>query len=211
MNRMLIFGTSGFAREVADVAWELGYEAIFVASSALEREQWSSEDPIIVEDELERYSGEDFAIGIGDNVVRRKVAERYADRLHFPSLIHPTASFGKGQREPVLSRRGVIVCAGVRFTNGIAVGDFCIFNLNSTVGHDVVVEDFVNVAPGANISGSVRLSEGVLIGTGAAVNQGKDGRMLTVGAGTTVGSGSVVVRDCDPASVYVGAPAEKIR
>jgi acetyltransferase-like isoleucine patch superfamily enzyme len=109
------------------------------------------------------------------------------------------------------ARRGVIVCAGVRFTNTIAVGDFCLFNLNATIGHDVVVDDFVNIAPGAAISGNVHLETRVWIGTGAAVNQGSPGARLVVGQDAVVGSGAVVVRDCEPGGVYVGVPARRIR
>jgi acetyltransferase-like isoleucine patch superfamily enzyme len=103
------------------------------------------------------------------------------------------------------------VCAGVRFTNAIEVGDFSIFNLNATVGHDVVFEPFVNISPGACISGNVHLGTGVMIGTGAAVNQGTPAAKLTIGAGTAIGSGAVVVKDCDAEAVYVGVPARRIR
>ena len=46
---------------------------------------------------------------------------------------------------------GVIICAGVRLTNNIKVGNFSILNLNATVGHDTIIEHFVNVAPGKYI------------------------------------------------------------
>jgi acetyltransferase-like isoleucine patch superfamily enzyme len=125
------------------------------------------------------------------------------------NLLHPGASFGKGQLERIERARGVIVCAGVRFTNGIEVGDFAIFNLNATVGHDCIIGDFVNVAPGANLSGYVHLHDGVWVGTNVAVNQGVPGQRLEIGAGTVIGSGSVVVKDCESDSVYVGIPAKK--
>jgi maltose O-acetyltransferase len=34
---------------------------------------------------------------------------------------------------------------------------------------------------------------------------------VTIGAGAVVGAGSVVTRDCEPHSVYVGSPARKIK
>jgi len=105
----------------------------------------------------------------------------------------------------------VVVCAGVRFTNAIEVGDFAIFNLNATIGHDVVIDDFVNIAPGASVSGNVHLGTRVMIGTGAAINQGTPEAKLVVGAGTVIGSGAVVVADCEPDAVYVGVPARRIR
>ena len=211
MRTIGIFGASGFAREVADVADSLGHRAIFIARDQAEQDAWTLAGEIMLEADMGRYPDMEFVIGIGENTVRERVASRHADALPFTSLIHPSATFGRGQRESIEATRGVIVCAGVRFTNNIEVGDFSIFNLNATVGHDVVVERFVNVAPGACISGNVHLRTGCWIGTGAAVNQGTSEHHLIVGAGTVVGSGAVVVKDCDDNAVYVGIPARRIK
>ena len=207
MGQVYIFGTSGFARETADIVDALGDSAVFVASGAAERASWRGGKAVVLEESVP--DGAACAIGIGDNAVRRKVATRHSGRLTFVNLIHPSASFGTGQRDAIERARGIIVCAGARFTNSIAVGDFGIFNLNATIGHDCVIEDYVNLAPGATVSGNVHLCEGVWVGTNAAINQGSEGAPLTVGAGTTIGSGSVVVRDCEPAGVYVGIPAKR--
>ena len=215
MTSIGIFGASGFAREVGDIALELGHDVVYIGRDEAERAAWTFPGDVIVEaeldDELDRRTGLEFAIGIGDNHVREGVARRHAGRRRFRTLIHPSATFGRDQRERIEERSGVIVCAGVRFTNAIEVGDFCIFNLNATVGHDVVVEEFVNVAPGVAISGNVHLERGVMVGTGAAINQGTPAAKLTVGANTQIGSGAVVTKDCDPDAVYVGIPARRIR
>ena len=89
-----------------------------------------------------------------------------------------------------------------------AIGIFGIFG-NSGFAREV--EDFVHVAPGANISGNVYVGPSCRIGTGAAVNLGRDGRKLAIGADTIVGAGAEVVKDCEPSSVYVGCPARKIK
>ena len=206
-----IFGTSGFAREVDDIACALGWHSVFIARDAAERDAWQGPGEVLLESELTNTAGWQFTIGIGDNAVRQKVAQRYADTLDFINLLHPSASFGRGQQALIAARRGVIVCAGVRFTNNIQVGDFSIFNLNVTVGHDVVVDDFVNVSPGANISGNVHIGSRCWVGTGSAINQGTPEARLQIGADTMIGSGSVVVRDCAPGAVYVGIPAKRIK
>ena len=205
MDIIYIFGTSGFAREVRDIVAELGGQAVFVAHDASDRDSFAGPEKVILEADLP--TGAALAIGIGDNEVRAKIAARY-DGWAFPNLVQPSATMGAGQAELVARSHGVIVCAGARLTNSIAVGAFVIVNLNATIGHDCIVEDFVNIAPGANISGFVHLSRGCWIGTGAAINQGDVGKRLVVGADTMVGSGSVVVRDCEPGKVYVGIPAK---
>ena len=152
-----------------------------------------------------------FTIGIGDNTVREKVAKRYFGVLNFGNVIHPSASFGSHQREKVEAGQGNIVCAGVRFTNNIKVGNFTVFNLNATIGHDVVAEDYINVAPGANISGHVHLGRRCWVGTGAVINQGDEREKLIIGNDAVIGAGSVVVRACDGNGVYVGVPARRIK
>ena len=211
MKKIGIFGTSGFAREVGDIAFTLGFEPIYVARDQCEADALAFTGEVILERDVEQLMEADFAIGIGDNKVRRKVSERYAGQLRFTNLIHPSATFGNGQLASIADRKGVIVCAGVRFTNNIEVGSFTIFNLNATVGHDVFCEDFVNIAPGANISGNVHIEAGCWIGTGAVINQGEADNKLRIGTNTTIGSGSVVVKSCDHNAVYVGIPAKRIK
>jgi len=211
VKRIGIFGTSGFAREVYDVASELGFSAVFVARDATERNAWSHDDEVLLEEEIDRYADMPFAIGIGANAIRQQVFERFRARLRFPTLIHPAASFGKRQRERVQERQGVVVSAGARFMNNVQVGDFTVFNLNSTVGHDSIVERFAHLTPGVNVSGYVHIGERAWLGTGAVVNQGNASKRLSIGADSVVGSGAVVIADCDSNSVYAGVPARKIR
>jgi len=211
MKDLGIFGTAGHARELGDIACDLGYRVIYVARDQSELDAWSFPGEVMLESDLGRRSNMAYAIGIGENAIRQKVARRFADNLRFANLIHPSATFGQRQRDAIEIRQGIVVCAGVRFTNNIQVGDFAIFNRNATIGHDVIVEDFVHVAPGACISGNVHLARGCWIGAGAVVNQGSAAAKLMIGADTVIGSGSVVVNPCEQNAVYVGIPAKRIK
>jgi sugar O-acyltransferase (sialic acid O-acetyltransferase NeuD family) len=152
-----------------------------------------------------------FVIGIGENNIREKVANRYRDQLTFCNLIHTSATFGYLQRKAIECQQGIIVCAGVRFTNSIQVGDFCIFNQNATIAHDVVIGDFVHIAPSSTVSGNVDIGNNCWIGAGAVLNQGTPENKLRIGSHTTIGSGAVVIRSCESHAVYAGVPAQKIK
>lgn len=211
MKTLGLFGTSGFARETNDIANELGFRTVYIARDETELDAWTWPGEIMLESDVGRHRDMQFAIGIGENATRKKVAQRFGHELRFVNLIHPSASFGKGQRDAIDAKRGVIICAGVRFTNNIRVGNFTIFNLNATIGHDAIIDDFVSVSPGVNISGNVQIGTLCWVGTGAAVNQGTDEAKLAIGSDTVIGSGSVVVKDCEPHAIYVGIPAKRIK
>jgi len=211
MKTIGIFGTSGFAREVADIAHELGHDVIYIARDDIERKACLFSNDVILESDIKQHEKMQYVIGIGNNAAREMVAQRFLNQLTFVNLIHPSASFGHLQRDIIKQKKGVIICAGVRFANNITIGDFTIFNLNATLGHDVIVEDFVNVAPGANISGNVRLNARCWIGTGAAINQGSMDDKLTIGSDTVIGSGSMVSKSCESNAVYFGVPVRKIK
>lgn len=211
MKLIGIFGTSGFSREVGDIAYELGYKTIYIAQDNKLVESWTFDDEVTTEQEVLQIKNISFAIGIGDNLIRKKIFNKMSKTLEFTNLIHPSATFGKGQLDNIGKKTGVIICAGVRLTSNIEVGNFNIYNLNSTIGHDVICEDFINIAPGANISGNVHIEENCWIGTGAVINQGDPSEKLRIGRNTIIGSGSVVVKNCENNSTYVGIPAKRIK
>ncbi|WP_336146500.1 NeuD/PglB/VioB family sugar acetyltransferase [Marinobacter salarius] len=210
-NRIGIFGTSGMAREAGDIAWASGLEPVYVARDESELQAWNFSGPVILEKEIERYADLPFVIGIGENSIRKAIAERFRDLLRFSNLIHPSATFGRGQREVLEACKGSIVAAGARLTSGIVIGDFCLFNQNVTVAHDCVLGSYVHVAPGANLSGNVHLKDGCWVGAGAVVNQGSNKEKRVVGENTVVGSGAVVIEDCEADAVYAGVPAKRIK
>ncbi|MGP9833529.1 PglD-related sugar-binding protein [Marinobacter sp. NSM] len=211
MTRIGIFGTSGMAREAGDIAWALGLEPFYVARDEAELRAWSFSAQAILEQDVGHYANMPFVIGVGENNIRKAIAERFKDTLGFTNLIHPSATFGFGQREVLDRCKGTIVAAGARFTSGIAAGDFCIFNQNVTIAHDCIVDGYVHVAPGANLSGNVHLHRGSWVGAGAVINQGNNTVKRVVGENTVVGSGAVVTRDCEANAVYAGVPAKRVK
>lgn len=81
-----------------------------------------------------------------------------------------------------------------------------IINLDCTLGHDDVIEDFVTIYPSVNVSGNVVIGQCSEIGTGMQIIQGKK-----VAPNTIIGAGAVVVKDCEESGTYVGSPVKRIK
>lgn len=205
-----IFGSSGFAREVADIAITLGYRPFFIAQNKRSAENISESD-VILESEIKKFKFPAYAIGVGDNRVRKTIFQKFSKKLHFPNLVHPNTSFGMYRPPDMTLCQGTIICSGTIITNSIIIGSFSIFNMNCTIGHDCFIGDFVNIAPGANISGYVKIKNGSHIGSGATVLQGKPKSPMVISEQCVIGAGAVVNKDCEASSTYIGIPARKIK
>lgn len=140
--------------------------------------------------------------GIGSPAIRQRLVLGAARLgVTFASLVHPRATVTKR----VAIGHGVIITAGCVVTNNIRLGDHVQLNLNTTVGHDAELEDFVTTAPGVHISGNVRLGEGAYLGTGSAILE-----RLAVGPWSVIGAGAVVTRDVPANVTAVGVPAKAV-
>ncbi|QQE78261.1 hypothetical protein [Alicyclobacillus sp. SO9] len=207
-----IFGSSGLAQEVADMCLEAGYaNVVLVEKAGVVPDTLAHRTfPVISEEELHQLDtdGWDFVIAVGNPNIRRQIYERHP-LLRYVNMVHPDTSFGRQQKAELRQCIGNIVLAGVRMTTHVHFGNFGLYNLNATVAHDCVIEDFVTVGPGANISGNVQLMEGAYVGTGSVVLQGKSCRdKMQIGRYSTVGAGAVVTKPVADFQTVKGVPAK---
>lgn len=212
MEELVVIGASGLGMEVLWVARAMNRERkVFEILGFVDdnEDRWGKifdGSPVLGGfDWLEKNMSPQLrcVCGIGNPVVRKKIAERAQEiGLQFATLVHPSVQMS----EFVELGKGVVICANSVLTTQIQLHDHVFINLSCTVGHETVMERYSNCAPGCNISGNVLLKEGAYLGTGTSVIQG-----LTIGEWTTVGAGSVVVRDLPPHSIAMGAPARVTR
>lgn len=140
---------------------------------------------------------------VGAARVRKVIIEKLKDsKVRFATIIDPSVILSKS----VEVGEGTIICAGTIITVDIKIGSHVIINLDCTIGHDSVLEDFVTVYPGVNVSGNVFVGGCSELGTGMQIIQGKK-----VVQNTIIGAGAVVVKDCVESGTYVGSPAKKIK
>lgn len=211
MRKILIFGAGGFGREVQwliecinqkNPTWTIeGY-----LDDGVEPGTEVNGYQVLGGIEKLRDFDENIAVvcAVGSARVREIIINRIKEmgNYQFPNLIHPDVQMS----DSVTFGEGNIICAGNILTVNIEVKDFVIINLSCTVGHDAVLESFVTVYPGVNISGCTIMHKGVELGTGSKIIQG-----IEVAEKSIIGAGAVVVRDITEAGTYAGVPAKKIR
>jgi sugar O-acyltransferase (sialic acid O-acetyltransferase NeuD family) len=202
-DTVAIFGTGGFAREVACILHDLGRGDRIVAFHEPDEVYRARE---ILGVAVRPQSAFDptkhrAVVGIGNPAIRQKVVGELPAGTMFETLIHPTAVMSQW----VDVGPGSIICAGCVLTCQISIGAHCHLNLNTTVGHDCTFGDFCTVAPGVNISGNCDFGMRVDVGTQASFRQ-----HIRVCDDAVIGMGTVVVRDIVEAGTYVGVPAKKV-
>lgn len=213
-ERLLIVGTGGYAKEVAQIArrmdtrQELWNSISYVAASPAEIGQRRPYGTIDYSDAdvLTGAVTGNVVIGIGDPEQRCLAASRYVELpvLSFPNLIDPSVEI---DRELVALGKGNVLHRRVVLTCDIVIGDFNVFNKSCIVAHDVHVGSFNDVHPAASLHGHSRLGNGCVVGAGARVLPN-----VSVADRTIIGAGAVLHRSVsEPGHVYAGVPAKRLR
>ncbi len=202
MSKLVIFGAGGHAKVVADIALKNGFEIEgFLDDNASVSSVIGY--PILgkIDDCVKYQDSCVFAMGIGNNAVRKKIFDKYPD-LEYPTMIHPTASIGIETK----IGKGTVVMPFVIVNACAQVGDFSILNSASVIEHDCKIGDYTLIAPHATICGTVKIGDFVWMGAGSVVNQ-----TVKICDEATIGSGAVVIKDITESGTYIGVPATKIK
>lgn len=208
MDDIVIIGASGFGREVAWIierinrvrpTWNL--LGFIDDNESIIGTKINGYDVLCSTKDICKFKNSYFVCAIGSSKSRKHIIETIGN-LNYATLIDPSVELS-GLIEV---GEGTIICAHTILTVNIIIGKHVIINLDCTVGHDAVLEDFVTVYPSVNISGNSKYGECVELGTGSQIIQGK-----SVGKGTIVGAGSVVVKDLPEECTAVGAPCKPIK
>ena len=137
---------------------------------------------------------------VGASSVRKKIVSKLKN-VQFATLIDPSVQMSS----LVSIGEGSIICAGAIITVDVEIGNHVIVNLDCTIGHDAVLENFATLYPSVNVSGQCQIGEATELGTGVQIIQGK-----SICKDTIVGAGAVVVKDIAESGTYVGVPVQKV-
>lgn len=136
-----------------------------------------------------------FIIAIGQNLIRRKIAESFLRGRKFLNVIHSSAILSKHAKIGF----GNVIMELAIVKIGSIIGNHVIINTKASVDHDCIVEDYVHLAPGSTLCGGVHVSEGTLIGAGAVVLPN-----IKIGKWCTIAAGSIVHQSVADGQTWIG-------
>lgn len=218
----LIFGASGFAKEVDWLINEL-YENdnsvdfrpnYFVAHKDDSKVGKSINNILVIseDDAINKFAHSseylvNVFVSVGSPVLKEKIVSNIINikNFKFPTIIHPDVSYDK-RFERVKFGQGVIICSKNVLTTDIEIDPFVHINLACTIGHDSIIGAFSTISPGVNVSGNVNLKKNTFVGTNASILEN-----VSVVSNVIIGAGAVVSKSLNESGTYVGIPAKKIK
>lgn len=146
-----------------------------------------------------------FCVAIGNPHGRARL--RFHEQLTKEGLspitiAHPTAWIADNATIGL----GTQILAGAIVAPEARIGRQCIINTNASVDHECILEDGVEVAPGATLCGLVHVGVNASIYAGATVLS-----RIKIGADAIVGAGAVVTKDVPEGITVIGVPARPMK
>lgn len=154
-------------------------------------------------DSLEFLSNDTYiVIAIANYEVKKNIVNKINNKFKFATIVHPKVWI----HDYMTVGEGTIIYEGAILTANIEIGNHVIISPKCGVGHDSIIKDYVSLLWNVNVSGNDLIEEGVMMGSGSTVIQGKK-----IGKGSIIGAGAVVVNDIESFSTAVGVPAKVIK
>ena len=202
-KRVVVIGAGGHSKVVISTLQDTGIEieAVFDDNPRV----WGLEvlgvpvrGPLTMIGEMDgEVSG---VIAIGNNAVRERLALQinieWLTVIHPRAVVHPSATLGPG----------TVVFAGAIIQPHVVVGRHAIINTSASIDHDGLIADFVSIAPGSHLAGTVTVGQRSALGTGCSVIP-----EVVIGDDVSIGAGTVVVRDVPPGSTLIGQMPRYLR
>nr|WP_245156671.1 NeuD/PglB/VioB family sugar acetyltransferase [Clostridium aminobutyricum] len=209
---MVIVGAGGFGREVADTIKRINnteqrYDLLGYVDD--DQELWDNKvnglKVLGGKDWLKQFSKEHdiFAVmAIANAAVKRSLADYLNDFVQWENIVDPSALISSYAEMGV----GNIIQPFVVIGPNTKIGNHCMFNLHTNMGHDAKVGNFVSAMSMCDITGGVLIKEGAYLATSVAIVP-----QVVIGKNAFISAGSVVLKDVEDDAQVIGYPAKRIR
>ncbi len=122
--------------------------------------------------------------------------EANASAIHPSAYLDPSTKIGYG----------TLICAHACTSFGSVIGNFVHIYTNGFIGHDSIIKDFSTITAHSVIGGRVTIDEGAHVGLNSTIRED-----LRIGKYSIVGIGSVVTKNVEDYSIYIGNPAQLLK
>ena len=162
MKRLVILGSGGYGRTVADIAHQLGYTTVVLDDA----------DPAHPLSSFQSYINPttSFIPAFGNNAFRIEWIGRIGEHGgQLATLIHPTAYISP----TAIISPGTVVFPHAIVNTDVVINCGCIINLGAILDHGCILEEGVHLAPGAIVKGENRIEKCSKIEAGEVVERGQ--------------------------------------
>lgn len=131
-----------------------------------------------------------------DKIYKKNVKNLIMNKTYIDKFVMKDLSTKKG----IIIQKLCFISSRVNINNGVKI------NVGSQIHHDVLIGEYVTIAPRALILGSVKIGKFTYIGANAIIKQG-----VSIGKNAVIGAGAVVIRNVKDNDVVAGNPAKSIK
>jgi sugar O-acyltransferase (sialic acid O-acetyltransferase NeuD family) len=210
-DNIFVFGSSGHAKVIIDI---IENEKKYKITGLIDKEEFINKKTFQYEvlgsekqlgKLIKKYNTRKGIIAIGDNSIRKKVAENILKNFpefEFVNAVHPTVLLGKN----VSLGKGIVIMPNVTINADSTIEDHCIINTRAVIEHDNHLASFCSLAPGTITGGNVKIGQGTAVGLGTIILP-----TIEIGENSIIGAGSLVLKDIPSNVVAFGLPAKTIK
>lgn len=203
MEKLILIGAGGHAKSVVDAISLNTYKLCgFIDEN---KTGYHMGLPILGRsiEEVTDYRNFSYFVAIGDVRVRKKWFEHIKMLgLHTINIIDTTAVVSKWATIGTGNFIGKLAVINA----GSVIGDNNVINTKALVEHECRIGNHTHISTNATVNGNVVVGDGVFMGSTSVCNG-----QLSIGEYAVIGSGSVMIRDVEPYTTVVGAPARVIK
>jgi sugar O-acyltransferase (sialic acid O-acetyltransferase NeuD family) len=207
---MLIFGASGFAKQLLPSLQNLGLleKCVFYDNVTNDNSSYIARNFKIIrsDSDLHHYflkHSKQFTIGIGGPKNRQLFSEKLTLMGGtFTSILDPSSRISNFD---VSLGDGVCILQDVIIEPSVQIGKGVLVNVRVLVTHDCSIGDFTEISPSAILLGGAQIGKACFIGAGAVILP-----RVQIGDNCIIGAGAIVNKSIGSGQKVAGVPARPI-
>jgi len=209
MKHLVIIGAGGMGRCLYSLAVEaLGYQKEFDVKGFIDDnlqalDGYKNYPPILSKIADYQPAADDvFTCSLGDVQTKVNICEDLKKKgAKFQTLVHKSAMIGLN----TILGEGTIVDDGAHLDPDVKVGENCLLQAQSIIGHDSEIGDYVRIDTHSELVGGTIVKREACIYTNAMINHN-----VVIGEKAVVGACSFVMKSVKPGVTVFGVPAKQI-